>query len=88
MENRGGVWFNGYPVACPHVVEIQRGQYGYDRCAGSLVAPDLAVRRVAHIVGVVDHLHGQPEDSILNLPERRVVVLVGVRLLRNCRCHL
>ena len=61
-----GVGLDRYSVAGAHEVEVEGGHYGGDGRAGSLVSADLrAVRALAHVVGVMNHVHRKPQNAVL-----------------------
>ena len=78
VEHRAGVRLDRHPVLRPQGPQIERRHQGGHRGAGGLVAADLqAVAAFAQVVGVVDGPRRQPENSFLQPPEGRNIVLAN-----------
>ncbi len=57
-------------VAGSEVLEVERRHDAHHRCGRRLVPADLdTVTGLAHLVRMMDHADGQPEDSPLQLLE-------------------
>ena len=69
VKHRTGVGFDGDAVLGPQHVEIQRRHQGDERSGGGLMAADLqAVAAVDLVIGMMDHVGGEPQHLALQLP--------------------
>ncbi len=84
MQNRPGMGLHCHPVLRAQKAHEQGGHDGDHRRRGRLMPADFQpVARYAHMIGIVDHLAGQPEQQILDPRQSREIHGISANVARN-----